>query len=272
MIIPVEQHYSREQIFENILATLEATGIKKNAITRKDLAAFDEFHVRGSSVTVELAKDAGLEKNMKVLDVGCGIGGPCRLIAEEYGCITTGIDITGEFIRTATLLSELTGLQDRTHFLHASALQLPFATASFDAVWTQHVQMNIEDKKQFYSEIHRVLKPGGSFIYYDIFSINDEAIAFPVPWADTASLSHLITIEELHRLFVSVGFELISTTDQTPAGISFLQTMAEKLTSTDRSSFNLQLLVGDSLPEKMINLHKNFVDKKLVLESGIFRK
>jgi SAM-dependent methyltransferase len=232
----------------------------------------DEFHVRGLEVSKELANHAGLEKGMKILDIGCGIGGPCRLLADEYGCITTGIDLTEEFIRTATLLSDLVGLKERTHFIQADALQLPFDDNSFDITWTQHVQMNIADKKKFYSEISRVLKPGGRFIYYDIFSIDNQPIQYPVPWASTSDLSHLMTTEELRTTLVSTDLNIIETTDQTAPGINFLAALVDKIKTQKMPPASLKLVIGGDIGEKMGNLHQNFIDKKLQLESGICQK
>ena len=91
------------------------------------------------------------------------------MLADDYNCRVTGIDLSHEFIRTASALSELVGLQDKTDFIQASALELPFEDGSFDVAWTQHVQMNISDKAKFYSEINRVLSDSGTFVYYDIF-------------------------------------------------------------------------------------------------------
>ncbi len=124
--------------------------------------------MRGVEVSRELAIAAALQPGMRVLDAGCGLGGACRLLADEFGCEVTGIDITGDYIRTATRLSELTKLQHRTRFVQGSVLELPFNDNSFDIVWTQHVQMNIADKKTFYAEINRVLTDGGRLIYYDV--------------------------------------------------------------------------------------------------------
>ena len=70
------------------------------------IAAVDEFHVRGAEVTRELASQIKLD-NLRVLDVGCGLGGPSRMLADEFGCRVTGIDLNDEYIRTATGLSEL---------------------------------------------------------------------------------------------------------------------------------------------------------------------
>jgi SAM-dependent methyltransferase len=269
---PVQQHYTLSGLYESIIDALGKMGFDSTRITRKELATIDEFHVRGLEVTKELASRAHLEKGMKVLDVGCGVGGPCRLLADEYGCIVTGIDLTEEFIRTAILLSQLTGLQDRTHFIQADALQLPFDDNSFDIVWTQHVQMNIADKKKFYSEISRVLKPGGRFIYYDIFSINHQPIQYPVPWADTSSISHLITTNELHSSLESAGLICTETTDQTDPGINFLTILLDKIKNQEIPPAGLKLVIGDAFAEKMTNLGRNIIEKKIKLESGICRK
>ncbi|MEJ0106832.1 MAG: methyltransferase domain-containing protein [Bacteroidota bacterium] len=265
---PVEQYYYREGIFETIVRTLDEQGIKN--ITRRDISTMDEFHVRGAAVSAELAKEAGFTENSKVLDVGCGIGGPCRMLADEYGCKVTGIDITAEFIRTAGLLSELVGLNDLTDFIQADALQLPFEDKSFDFVWTQHVQMNIENKNKFYSEIERVLTEKGVFIYYDIFSRNKQAITFPVPWAGEASLNHLTTTAEMDTLLSGLSFIKIQTKDQTGEAIKFFTGLLNKQAKDVSPKMKLNLLM-ENAGEKIGNLLKNIKENKLELQSGIYK-
>ena len=58
---PIEEHYSREHLFENILIVLRDQGITN--ITRKDIAGVDEFHIRGAAVSKELAKECGFDKS-----------------------------------------------------------------------------------------------------------------------------------------------------------------------------------------------------------------
>ena len=167
----VESQYHLNGLYEDILTRLGEQEVDIDEVSRKHIAGVDEFHVRGAEISQELAREIGLD-NSKVLDVGCGIGGPSRMLADDYNCRVTGIDLSHEFIRTASALSELVGLQDKTDFIQASALELPFEDGSFDVVWTQHVQMNISDKAKFYSEINRVLSDRGTFVYYDIFQKN----------------------------------------------------------------------------------------------------
>ena len=67
-------------------------------LTPDDFAPFENLHVRGRSATRDLARLAGLRPGARVLHVGCGIGGPARTLAVEYGCRVTGIDITESYV------------------------------------------------------------------------------------------------------------------------------------------------------------------------------
>ena len=231
----------------------------------------DEFHVRGAEVSQELAREIGLD-NSKVLDVGCGIGGPSRMLADDYNCRVTGIDLSHEFIRTASALSELVGLQDKTDFIQASALELPFEDGSFDVAWTQHVQMNISDKAKFYSEINRVLSDSGTFVYYDIFQKNGEDVDYPVPWANDASVSFLGSTTKMDHILQDLGFKNVQTTDQTFQGAQFLVGLFEKLKKNGPPKIGLNVLMGASTKEKLVNILKGLEQEKIVLQSGIYNK
>lgn len=151
-----EGQYHRTGLFEEIISRLKDLNIDLSNVKRDDIAGVDEFHVRGAQVSKELAESIDIS-NSKLLDVGCGIGGPSRMLADEYGCEVTGVDLSREFIRTATKLSELVGFSASTSFVCGDATELPFKDQAFDVVWTQHVQMNVSDKLKFYAEIERVL-------------------------------------------------------------------------------------------------------------------
>jgi ubiquinone/menaquinone biosynthesis C-methylase UbiE len=265
----IETHYTTSNLFETILQALERSGVDRNHVTRADLAAVDEFHVRGQEVSRELANAAALQLK-KVLDIGCGLGGACRLLAGEFGCDVTGIDITQEYIRTAIQLSELTGLQHSTRFVHGSATHLPFDDNSFDVVWTQHVQMNIEDKPALYAEVKRVMAANGNFVYYDVLSNGHAPIHFPVPWASNASLSFLITSQELQQLLHDAGFKPIAIKDETDNGIAFFKKLFNRIEQKGWPLAGLHLLMGDNAADKLKNLYTNLVEGTIKLESGIF--
>ncbi len=267
----IENQYHLNGLYENILARLGEQEVDMDNVSRNHIAGVDEFHVRGAEVSRELARGIGLD-NSAVLDVGCGIGGPSRMLADDFNCKVTGIDLSHEFIRTASALSQLVGLQDKTEFVQASALDLPLEDASFDVVWTQHVQMNIKNKSKFYSEIDRVLSTKGTFVYYDIFRKNGEDVDYPVPWADDASLSFLDTPANMQCILRELGFRKIQSTDQTYEGSQFLMGLFENLRKNGPPKIGLNVLMGASTKEKLVNILKGLDEEKILLQSGIYKK
>lgn len=267
----VENQYHLNGLYENILARLGEQEIDIDKVSRNHIAGVDEFHVRGAEVSRELARGIGID-NSVVLDVGCGIGGPSRMLADDFNCKVTGIDLSHEFIRTASALSRLVGLQDKTEFVQASALDLPFEDASFDVAWTQHVQMNIKNKSKFYSEIDRVLSSKGTFVYYDIFRKNGEDVDYPVPWADDKSLSFLDTPANMQCILRELGFRKIQSTDQTYEGSQFLMGLFENLRKNGPPKIGLNVLMGASTKEKLVNILRGLDEEKILLQSGIYKK
>ena len=267
----IQAHYNRPHLYETIREKLQERGLDLNQISRKDISGVDEFHVRGAEVSQELASSIDLQ-GKKVLDVGCGIGGPCRMLADVYGCELTGIDLNEEYIRTAIKLSELVGLSQQTSFLQGDATQLPFEAHSFDAVWTQHVQMNIQDKDKFYLEIKRVLKEGGYFLYYDIFKKGTELISYPVPWANEESISFLFPPTEMDQILQSLGFHRLSFQEQTEKGIAFFEKLIARIETEGPPQIGINLLMGKETPLKIGNLLKGLQEGKLLLESGVYKK
>jgi cyclopropane fatty-acyl-phospholipid synthase-like methyltransferase len=61
---------------------------------------------------------------MKLLDIGCGIGGSARYFSSAHGCAVTGIDLTAEYVRTARVLSEVVAMDNQVQFQTGSALDL----------------------------------------------------------------------------------------------------------------------------------------------------
>jgi ubiquinone/menaquinone biosynthesis C-methylase UbiE len=207
-----------------------------------------------------------------VLDVGCGLGGPCRMLADEYGCQTSGIDLSNEYIRTATKLSKLVHLDTRTNFVQGDATKLPFEDHSFDVVWTQHVQMNIPDKQTFYSEINRVLKPGGHFLFYDILKKGDAVISYPMPWASTKDQSFLFNLEKMDGILKKLGLTEVQSANQTIAGIEFFDALAARLEKTGPPKIGLNVLMGATTKPKLMYLRSHLKEGKLELISGVYKK
>lgn len=267
----LEKHYLKEELYEDIITRLKEQDIDLNNVKRSDIAGADEFHVRGAAVSQELANSVDL-KGTSVLDVGCGLGGPCRMLAAEYNCHATGIDLSNEYIRTANKLSKLVNLDHKTTFVQGDATSLPFDDKSFDVVWTQHVQMNIPDKKRFYSEISRVLKAGGYFLYYEILRKGDGEINYPMPWAGSPDLSFLFKEVQMDKYLKESGLTKEQSTDQSQAGIEFFNVLVAKLKEYGPPKMGLNVLMGETTKPKLMNLLNHLKSGELELKSGVCKK
>jgi tocopherol O-methyltransferase len=112
----------------------------------------------------ELLTWAEVQQATDILDVGCGIGGSSLYLAEKFHARATGITLSPVQANRARQRSQAAGLGNRTTFLVADALNMPFADASFDFVWSLESGEHMPDKRKFMQECYRVLKPGGRFL------------------------------------------------------------------------------------------------------------
>jgi len=267
----IADHYSRDDLAAVILKALEAAGKDTSRLTVEDLAQVDEFHARGRPATAELASALGLTPGTRVLDVGCGIGGPSRYVAATFGCQVVGIDLTEEYCRVATLLADKVGLGDRVEFRQGNALAMPFEEASFDAAYTQHVAMNIEDKAALYAEVARVLKPGARFGIYDLLQGDGGDVLFPVPWARDASISFLVDPAELRSLLEAAGFEISSWRDTAAQARLWVDQVKAHMAEPVPPPTALQLQFGHDAKPMAQNVFRNLLEGRVVPTEVICR-
>ena len=114
-----------------------------------------------------LAHKMNLRSEKKVLDVGCGVGGPLEVIAKATGSQITGINNNAYQLQKAKTKIAQAGLESLCDFVRGDFMQMPFADATFDGVYQIAATAHAPDKVKAYSEIYRVLKPGGIFAGYE---------------------------------------------------------------------------------------------------------
>lgn len=203
----VHSHYARFGILtQRLLAALRDAGLTSSALRCGDLAFLEQFHVGGRQASEELAGFLSPKPGGSVLDVGSGLGGAARLLAEEYDCQVIGLDLTEACCQAASSLGRETGLHGAARFLCGNALSLPFADQSFDAIWCQHLAMNVADKSQLCREFTRVLKPGGKLAINEILAGLSGDLHFPLPWTPEPRWNHLLTAAAFKHQLEDAGF------------------------------------------------------------------
>lgn len=268
----VADHYTVDGLGTLILDALKVSG-KLNTLSPIDLAPVDEFHMGGRAATQHVIGMMSLPNNAHVLDVGCGLGGVARYLAGECGCRATGIDLTDEYVRVGTMLTERTGLADKVDLHVGSALALPWPEATFDAAVTFHVAMNIADRPRLYGEIARVLRPEGMFAIYDVMKGPTEGLLFPLPWAETEKTSFLVTAREMRNLLDNAGFEIIREEDRREIALGHhRERLAAQSAAGGPPPLGLHLLQGQTASLKSRNMVNMLEDNQITLGVIVARR
>ena len=114
-----------------------------------------------------LGEAIGLKPGMKVLDIGCGVGGPQRSIARKFGASIVGLNISEYQIGKCTTYATKEGLEDICSVLHGDFMDIPAEDGSFDAAYHIEAIAHAPDKTAAYAEAFRILRPGAFFAGYD---------------------------------------------------------------------------------------------------------
>ncbi|MFT7594557.1 MAG: ubiquinone/menaquinone biosynthesis C-methylase UbiE [Paracoccaceae bacterium] len=253
-------YYSSGSLLQRITAGLATLG-QTPPLSLETLAPLDEFHIGGRQATVPFLQKLGVGPGDKVLDLGCGLGGPARFAAHSTGAQVTGIDLTEEFVTTGQALTDMAGLTGQVGLVQGSILDLPFPPGGFDAAYMIHVGMNIADKAGIATQVARALKPGGVFGIYDVMRVSEGDLRFPVPWASGPSHSALATPATYRAALEQAGFVLESQTDLTGFAREFFARMAAApRREGGPPPLGLHLVMDVDGVAKMGNLARNIAD------------
>ena len=162
----------------------------------------------------ELVSDAELA-GKSVLDIGVGAGGPARVLVKAFGAgHITGLDIEQSVLDRARYLNVADGLEERIQLQHVAPGKLPFPDGHFDVVFSKDSFIHIADKTTLFSEVYRVLVPGGLCLFSDWCCgpppYSEEMKGF---LANGMNFS-MATIDDNRRHLREAGFQNIECTDR----------------------------------------------------------
>jgi SAM-dependent methyltransferase len=256
----VQAHWTRRGVLARIDAALTELGHDPQKLTPEMLATVEHLHSGGLATTRDQAERIVLTKDGRVLDVGCGIGGPARYLAHTYGCRVDGIDLTPELIETGRVLTERCKLADRVALRLGDALELPYSEQTFDVVWCQNVTMNIADKAGFLAGVYRVLKPGGLFTSTEYSAGPAGDIIFPLPWAYDASINFIDSEDAMRSQFRTAGFRILEWKNYSTNVMEHY----ERMLSASPNKLTMQIILGDDTPERQANSRRNLSEGRLI--------
>jgi cyclopropane fatty-acyl-phospholipid synthase-like methyltransferase len=232
------------------------------------------IHMGGLAATDELAVLSGISEGDRVLDVGSGVGGPARRLADRYGAEVTGIELSETLYETAVKLTDLVVLSGQVHFQNGSALSLPFGDEEFDAVVMQHVAMQIAEKDTLFGELTRVVKPGGCLALHEIFA-GDGELHFPLAWATEPSMSALEALDACTQRLEAAGFSVGDFIDHSEDGRRFHEKAIatyQAALANDEGASGLSKEVTDARMASSVAMEKNLRTGSLKVGMLVCRK
>lgn len=161
-----------------------------------------------------LALKMNLQEQQRVLDVGCGVGGPAREMIKFANVHVVGLNNNDYQIERSLRYAKKEGLEGKFKAVKGDFMQMSFPENSFDAVYAIEATVHAPDLKGVYEQIFRVLKPGGTFGVYEWFMTdrydndNPDHRACRLAIEQGDGISNMVTISEGLAAIKAAGFEL----------------------------------------------------------------
>ena len=261
----INEHYTHGTLLESIKEGIIKLGKTIDSVTIDDLSSVDEFHIGGRIATKKFFDQLNFSENDNIIDIGCGLGGTARYVAQTFKVKVTGIDLTQEYITTGNVMSTWVNLDKQVTLNLGNALSLPFKDGSFNGGYMMHVAMNIKDKEKLFSEIYRVLAPGSSFGVYDIMRNKPGELTYPHTWASSEETSNLATPEHYKKVIEESGFTITNEKNLRDFSLEFFKQIKEKtIANGGPPPLGLHTLMQKSTPEKLKNMVDAIVSDKIV--------
>ena len=194
----------------------------------ENVSVWDELTLWSSAFAQLLLKYIPLERNMKVLDVGCGTGVPLLELAERLGstCKVYGIDLWRTALDRAVMKTKVRNVLDVT-IVEGDASVMPFKDGQFDLVVSNLGINNFEKPEAAFSECWRVAKPSARLVlttnlkghmgeFYDAFrstlvELNKKTLLEKLNLQE----DHRVTIQRLHDMLEGAGFSIAKVHEDT---------------------------------------------------------
>ena len=223
--------YGEMSSLEMVLGFLSALGVDMEHLRARDIYTRGlDCQNLGSYPMLELIADVAVEygepsSKDKVLDLGCGLGGPGRFLVDRFDCSVVGMDLLPKRIEIARALTRKTSLEKRISYRAADATDLPFRDGSFLQAWMLDVSMHIRDKRALFQEIARVLRPGG------ILVMHEQTAPIPKAMRPITRRAPYIAppLPQLIRYVENAGLRVLTWRDTTPRVLEYFERMKATL-------------------------------------------
>lgn len=186
-------------------------------VARLELIWGEGFLSPGGAEEVHAIVEGVPLEDREVLDIGCGTGGVDVLLVTNHGAKRVlGLDVEQPLLDRAMARARAMGVSDRLEFKLIKPGPLALADASFDVVFSKDAILHVPDKPALFSDICRILRPGGMFVASDWLKSSEPHTPALDAYREAAEYtSRMATPDSTERLLESAGFVNVVLKDRT---------------------------------------------------------
>ena len=138
----------------------------------RNIEFFDQLHYHGTKAVDFCIKELNIDSSMSILEIGSGIGGPARHIANETGATIIALELQHDQNKLALDLTRRCGLSEKVIHVCGDFLTHDWHGKKFDAIVSWLALYHIEDHDTLLQKIFDLLNPNGLFYAEDLISRN----------------------------------------------------------------------------------------------------
>ena len=200
---------------DRVDADLAALGVGPDDPVRVDqLTPFDQFHYEGTAAVDDAAVALQLGSTSRVLDVGSGLGGPARYLADRTGCSVTALELQPELHEAGRRLTSRSGLADRVEHLEGDILNGPPAGPGFDGIVSMLCFLHIPDRTALFASCAAALRSGGRIFIDDYVELSPLAPVSTTALAEIVHCPYLPDASTYAAHLTDAGFRDVDVVDK----------------------------------------------------------
>lgn len=209
------------------------------------------------TVATMAARLTGLDADSEVIDAGAGYGGAARWLARHKGCKVACVNLSEAQNERNRELTRAAGLDELIDVRDGAFENLPFENGRFDYAWSQDSFLHSDDRARVFSEIDRVLKPGGEFIFTDPMQADDCPDGVLQPVLDRIHLDSLGSMAFYRQEAARLGWQEVGFEDLTHQLVNHYGRVRKELQSRREE---LSKVVSNDYIDRMIQGLKHWTD------------
>jgi 2-polyprenyl-3-methyl-5-hydroxy-6-metoxy-1,4-benzoquinol methylase len=208
---------------ERIERALDAAGLSgSGALAPTDLEALDQLHYEGHDAVDHAVRVLGIEPGAEVLDVGSGLGGPARWLADRHGLRVTALELQPDLHECAVRLTERCGLDDRIVHLQGDILAQDAVGKRHDALVSWLVFLHIPDRERLLKRCRALLRPRGGLYIEDFYVRQTLSDRDRELLREDVACTHLVDEARYRQELLAAGFGEPVFIDRTDAWHRFV--------------------------------------------------